>query len=333
MNLIKKGTYYEKIITAIGNEILNEKLKKQNNFEVIIEDIQYKEGILELLENNTNIDYIILEDNLSGEIKTEELIVKILEKNKKIKIIIINNKKEKNNYKNKNVINLFINGEINLEKIINYNKIKNIENKNNKNEKKTKKIILFFGARKVGKTSIMIKMAYYLKEKNYKILLIENNKFDKELFTILNKNNQNKHIIKINEKIDIMSCEKNLIKKELERLIENYNFILIESNYIKKDILENNIIKKILILQSNILEIKNAEKILKKNEKEKEIKILINNYNKNSISEDIIKEIFKNNKIIGKINYNENCEKIINNNKIIIENNENIEFEKILNQI
>ncbi len=322
-----------KIITAMNQYNVNNELKNKENIEVIGKNIQYKEGILELLENNTNIDYIILEDNLSGEIKTEELIVKILEKNKKIKIIIINNKKEKNNYKNKNVINLFINGEINLEKIINYNKIKNIENKNNKNEKKTKKIILFFGARKVGKTSIMIKMAYYLKEKNYKILLIENNKFDKELFTILNKNNQNKHIIKINENIDIMSCEKNLIKKELERLIENYNFILIESNYIKKDILENNIIKKILILQSNILEIKNAEKILKKNEKEKEIKILINNYNKNSISEDIIKEIFKNNKIIGKINYNENCEKIINNNKIIIENNENIEFEKILNQI
>ena len=98
-----------KIITAMNQYNVNNELKNKENIEVIGKNIQYKEGILELLENNTNIDYIILEDNLSGEIKTEELIVKILEKNKKIKIIIINNKKEKNNYKNKNLINLFIN--------------------------------------------------------------------------------------------------------------------------------------------------------------------------------------------------------------------------------
>ena len=42
----------KKIITAIGNEILNKKLKKENDFEVIIEDIQYKEGIIEYHKNS-----------------------------------------------------------------------------------------------------------------------------------------------------------------------------------------------------------------------------------------------------------------------------------------
>ena len=35
----------KKIITAIGNEVLNKKLKNKNDFEVIVEDIQYKEGL------------------------------------------------------------------------------------------------------------------------------------------------------------------------------------------------------------------------------------------------------------------------------------------------
>ena len=42
----------KKIITAIGDENLNIFLKKQNNVEVIGNDIQYQEGIFEILEKN-----------------------------------------------------------------------------------------------------------------------------------------------------------------------------------------------------------------------------------------------------------------------------------------
>ena len=41
---------------------------------------------------------------------------------------------------------------------------------------------------------------------------------------------------------------------------------------------------------------------------------MINNYNRNSIDKKIIKNIFKDNKIIGKINYEIEYEKIINTN-------------------
>ena len=45
------------------------------------------------------------------------------------------------------------------------------------------------------------------------------------------------------------------------------------------------------------------------------IKIILNNYNENSISEKILKSIFKNKiKIIGKIKNNKNYNLIINNN-------------------
>ena len=77
----------KKIITAMNNPNLNEELKKESNIKIIGRDIQYKEGILEILENNIEINYIIIDNNLPGEIELNKLIEKILEKNKKIKII------------------------------------------------------------------------------------------------------------------------------------------------------------------------------------------------------------------------------------------------------
>ena len=98
-----------KIITAMNNSKVNEELTKEKNVEVIGKNIQYKEGILELLDINSNIDYIIFEENLFGEIHTEKLIKKIYEKNKKIKIILIIKKENKNeiNIKNKNIIKIY----------------------------------------------------------------------------------------------------------------------------------------------------------------------------------------------------------------------------------
>ena len=101
----------KKIITAIGNEILNKKLKKENDFEVIIEDIQYKEGIIEYLEKENNIDILIISELLPGNIELKELIEKIKNINSNIEIIIF--LENKNTYilikpkqpKEKNVIN------------------------------------------------------------------------------------------------------------------------------------------------------------------------------------------------------------------------------------
>ena len=121
-----------KIITAINNPKLNEELKNEKNIEIICKDIFYKEGILEILENEINIDYIIINSQLEGEIKLNKLIEKIIEKNEKIKIIILIKKENKNNFyklkntkdnnieiikdiKNKNIIRIFHKEEINLE--------------------------------------------------------------------------------------------------------------------------------------------------------------------------------------------------------------------------
>ena len=119
-----------KILTAIGNENLNKILKEKNKFEVIENDIFYKEGILEFLEENKNIDILILYEKLSGEIY---IIIFVIERRiEKIKI-------------NKKIINkLILENKINSEKInIIFNKINNysVNKKISKNIYKKIKII------------------------------------------------------------------------------------------------------------------------------------------------------------------------------------------------
>ena len=83
----------KKIITAIGNENINNELKKQINLQVLLNDIQYKEGIVEVLEDYKDIDFIIINSELPGEMSLKQLIQNILEINKRIKIIIFSENK------------------------------------------------------------------------------------------------------------------------------------------------------------------------------------------------------------------------------------------------
>ena len=130
----------QKIITAINNPNLNEKLKKEDNFKIIGKDLLYKEAILETLEKNNNIDIIILSENLMGGIKLEELIEKIKNINEKVKIIILlekeNNNIEKILKKNK-IIYIYFNKKIDLKEIIKkINQKENIKEEENTNIKK-----------------------------------------------------------------------------------------------------------------------------------------------------------------------------------------------------
>lgn len=329
-----------KIITAVNNPKLNEELKKENNIKIIGIDIQYKEGILELLENNKEIDYIIIDEKLPGEIQFDILIEKISEKNKKIKIIILIKKenKEKINIKNKNLIKIYYEKEINLYKLKNYNNLENISEKNN--IKNRSKIINFFGESQVGKSLTILNISNFLSNQNYKVLIIglnseknffnmnfklkikniENKKiknkikskeYEKYKIKYINKKILNKLIIKINKNIDLIFYNKIINLNLINYLEKNYNYICIENN-IKNKKLINNFEENILIIRPNLLGIKNGKRIIEKNKLTNNFKILINNYNKNSIDENIIKNIFNKNKVLGKIDYQIEYEKIIN---------------------
>ena len=199
-----------KILTAIGNQNLNTILKKEKDFEIIENDIFYKEGILEFLEKDKKIDILILYEKLSGEINIINLIKKIKIINSEINIFFIledKNEDLENLLKIENIKNIFYNNEINIEDFI----IKLKNTKINIEEKLEKEI-------KLLKNIIQKKDEELLKYKNndinnYKFFSNYNNSCEKEninkekkYFVNILKNNPNKKIIAIknNEKIEII---------------------------------------------------------------------------------------------------------------------------------
>ena len=107
------------VITALDNPILNNELKKVAGINVLLNDLQYKEAIIEFLEKNIKINYVILSEKLEGEIKLDNLI-KIL-KNKKIKIILLKerkNLKDNNTDITENIDYIFYNNEVDIADII-----------------------------------------------------------------------------------------------------------------------------------------------------------------------------------------------------------------------
>lgn len=93
-----------KIITAIGNPEINEKLKLEKKYEVIGRDIQYQEGILEILEEKEDIEILLISNNLPEEIEFKILISKIINLNKNLDIIVFLREKDEE-------IELFLNSK------------------------------------------------------------------------------------------------------------------------------------------------------------------------------------------------------------------------------
>lgn len=249
---MKKEIKMKKIITALGKEDINIELKKEKNFEIISGDIQYKEGILEVLENNQDIDFIILNSLLSGNIDIKELINKINDISRKIKIIIFLEKTddelEKYLFENK-IYKIFYNNEVGINDLINIinndqlnneelkqeieklkelllkkenNIDKNITNKNiqkeNNLQKKQGKIICILGTSGVGKSIISVNLAKANIYSKNKILIIDFDLINNSINTILGVGKSN---IKIEENKELKYQKNKIIKinKKIDLLI------------------------------------------------------------------------------------------------------------------
>lgn len=120
----------KKIITALNYPELNKELQKEKDVKIENKDIIYKEGILEILEIKKEIDIIIINYDLPGNITIENLIQKIKKINSKIELIFIletkNPEKEKILKKNE-ITNIYYNDEIDTKKLV-----KIIQEKNTK---------------------------------------------------------------------------------------------------------------------------------------------------------------------------------------------------------
>ena len=312
------------IITALGNPKLNEELNKI--IKINHKDIQYKEGILELLENNNKINLIIINEKIPGKIEINLLIEKILKINSEIKIYLIL-EKEKNIIKNNNIYFIYNNENIFdkikekifleeknnkennfTEKIISNNEIENEQEKNvyKKISEKNPKYIYVLGQKGIGKTIITAILSTQLSSKNFQILMVDEDTKDGNLHTIFQTKREENKIQKIKNNLDFI-CTENIEKINQN----NYDYIFID-NYNKKIIKNNYII--IFISEANLIGIEKSKKILfNLNNNYEKIILLINYFNSNSIDEKIIKNIFSEIKNIFKIKYDKKYNLLINN--------------------
>ena len=355
------------IITALANPMINQELKKQKNINILFQDIQYQEAIFEILEmkKNTNIDYFILSEILPGNIEIINLISKIKKINAQMKIILILENKNENLEKilyEQGIDIILYSPETNIEKIIsiiNHEEIKKeiiknpekiIENKSeNKSENKFQKIkseiISISGPSGVGKSIISVNIAKAMANQKKKILIIDFDILNSSIHTILgvkkypekiekNKNLISQLIVKINQKIDLLSITELLFHQnnhqefiellnKINQLKQIYNAIIIDTSSEcffedTKNMIKNSN-KNIFVTEANILEIKKAKKLLNiyihewKIDKNK-FNILFNKYNEEAISIHLLKKLFQDFNILGVLNYEKKYNKLINKN-------------------
>ena len=260
------GDDYLKVVTAIGNPIINNKLREYNEYEVIGKDIQYEEGIFELLEQISSVDIIIISNALPEEYDFKIFINKILNLKSNIKLIVF--LKEKNqgieNYLNsKNIFDIFYLNRIEdffyninkknsstnslndvdefktllLESIHNSNDNKKNMKINTKGKgyiKSYSKILTITGNNGSGKSIFSTIFSNLLLNLNKRVLLIDcsySNSTISYLLEINNKKNNNDLIININDRLSVI-CE-------LDKLIfnqkNNNGYLYNELEILKKE--------------------------------------------------------------------------------------------------
>lgn len=104
-------TEIKKIITALQNSAINRQLRLEPNIQVVGPDLLYQEAVLDLLEENDDIDYLLLSEDLPG-----TKIDIFLEKIPQIKTIVFTDKSTKN-HKINGAYKQYMNGEVSLEEI------------------------------------------------------------------------------------------------------------------------------------------------------------------------------------------------------------------------
>lgn len=319
----------KRIITALLNNQVNIELTKEENIQVIEKDLLYQDAVIETIESNENIDYLLLNENLPGE-NLNEFINKI-EKLQPIKIILFVDKikKEQNQFQTQ-IYKIYENGEVTLEEIKKIIKEENytyeleqeirnlkriIEEKNKEKEKsilnklikiekekeyqKQGKVISIAGFGSFFKTRFIIDLINGIKNKQ--VILINMDILDYEKEDIL------KTALKDNIKIEraskiLFHNNKTITKDELAKKInqykKKYDYIIVNNSAecffeLNKSIL-NEADKILFVIEKNIKDIKISNNLLK---------IYENNWKVDTTKIDIVLNNIKNPKDIEIIPY------------------------------
>ena len=195
-----------KIVTAIGNKNINLKLKQEEKIEVIGEDIQYEDGILELLEKEININFLIISEEIVNKNKIINLIEKIKIINKYIKIILIlENKDEEleNILFSKGIYKIIYNNQMTITDLIKILNKKDDEDELKKEIINLRKLIMENSQKnnlnKINNKINLNSLKNKFTEKIYKINNTEKNKIiNNEIISISGPSGVGKSIISVN---------------------------------------------------------------------------------------------------------------------------------------
>lgn len=267
----------KKIITALASPEVNIELKKYKNIEIIGNDIQYQEGVIETLEKNSQIDYIILSAILEGKYEIYTFVKKIKMINPKIKIILILEKENSENTEKlilSGVSHIFYNNaEIkDILKIINNNK----ENENEElkeelqeikkllleNNKKDNKITLKNNKNLLkNKQKIFIKFNKYIKIlKNKLFINKEKNKRNSEIISVLGTAGVGKSVFTVNLANSYIFSKNKILIIDFDILNNSLHTILGIKKYSKKireKLKNNNLINNKINIEELIIKVTN----------------------------------------------------------------------------
>ncbi len=110
----------KRIITAMGNDVLNNELKRYSKYDVILEDIVCQDIVIDKLLTN-EADILIISGLLQGQWNLEEFVDKIKSKNNLIRIIIVTDEIDSTTRRileSKNVLDIFIDSTVEIPDII-----------------------------------------------------------------------------------------------------------------------------------------------------------------------------------------------------------------------
>lgn len=319
----------KRIITALLNNQVNSELTKEENIQVIEKDLLYQDAVIETIESNENIDYLLLNENLPGE-NLNEFINKI-EKLQPIKIILFVDKikKEQNQFQTQ-IYKIYENGEVTLEEIKKIIKEENytyeleqeirnlkriIEEKNKEKEKsilnklikiekekeyqKQGKVISIAGFGSFFKTRFIIDLINGIKNKQAILINMDILDYEKEdnLKTALKDNIKIERASKILFHNNKMITKDELAKK-INQYKKQYDYIIVNNSAecffeLNKSIL-NEADKILFVIEKNIKDIKISNNLLK---------IYENNWKVDTTKIDIVLNNIKNPKDIEIIPY------------------------------
>lgn len=326
-------------------EFINIIKYKFPNLEIIIilekEDLELRKFIIS--KGINNIYY-------NNRTTFDEILEKLKELENKTNKTKINYKtKESKNTEKKQINKIKKYLHIKLKKI---NKIIFFKNKKIKLEK-NKKIIAILGPPKIGKT--IFSLIFSLNIKNKKILIINSDK-KKNIKIIIGKKikKEKNSKQKWKKNIDILLTQKDKTTKEnlltsnqknryneiiLEQFLDEYDYIIIDSNNINEEEIDIKKIDKIILLvEANLLGIDETREILeeiihKQKYQKDNVKIIFNKHTKTSINKKTLRNLFEDFEILGQVQYDNYYNFITNTNLRFVPNKISKQYKKVIKKL